>query len=485
MKIHRPITRRDLLRGGAALSAYAALGCSTPSSPSDAGSDVGNDAAIPDTGWDAFAPSAPAGMPGNRPRPDLPEGAETMPQIQHIVVVMMENHSFDNYFGMLDPSVGFTLDATGAPTAACPDGTGHHVHAFRMPNACQANSEPSQAWDASHISYANGNNDGFVLASGPVAMGYWTSADIPFYYSLARNFTLASRWFSSTLCQTYPNRRFLLAATAAGITTTDGSSLGAPTPAGGTICDKLSAFGISWKDYASDVPGVAIIPSIVRDHRANAIHTIAQFMSDCAAGTLPSVAFVDPPFSAPGSEENPQDIRGGERFVSQVVNAVMQSPAWPSTVLLWLYDEHGGYYDHVPPPSAIAPDDIAPMVPAGAQPGGYDRYGFRVPAVIVSPFAKPGFVSSTVRDHTAVLRFIETKWNLGALTRRDAAADDLSDCLDLANPRLLVPPMLAAPALADPSAPTCTPGMPGTIPPPGSVTWTKTGRAIRAAWGYG
>ena len=194
---------------------------------------------------------------------------------------------------------------------------------------------------------------------------------------------------------------------------------------------------------------------------------------------------MDPPFSADGSEENPQDVRIGERFVSQVVNALTSGPGWAHTALIWLYDEHGGYYDHVPPPAAIPPDDIPPMLPMGSQPGAYDRYGFRVPAVIVSPFAKPGFVSNTVRDHTAVLRFIETKWNLGALTRRDAMADDLSDCFDFTMPRLLTPPMLAAPALANPMAAMCTPGMPGTIPPPSAVIvganerrYTPMGRAL-------
>src|SRR5262245_3032058 len=195
MKTRYSITRRDFLRGAAALSAYAALdGCGSGSgSPID--------------------PGPPPGMPGSRPFRDLPEGTDTLPQIAHIIVVMMENHSFDNYFGMLDPSVGFVLDASGQPTASCPDGTGHRIRAVRMPSTCQLGGAPYQSWDASHTAYADGRNGGFVLASGPVAMGYWTEQDLPFYYSLARNCTLSSRWFGSTLCQTYPNRRFLLAAT--------------------------------------------------------------------------------------------------------------------------------------------------------------------------------------------------------------------------------------------------------------------------------
>jgi len=440
------IGRRALLRGGAALSAYAALGgCPT-----------------------SVDPGPEPGHVGNRPYRDLPEGTDTIPEIEHIVVLMMENHSFDNYFGMLDPSVGFTLDASARPTASCPDGMGHHIRAFHMPSACQLESQPSQAWDASHASYAEGRNDGFVLASGPVAMGYWDSSDIPFYYSLARNFTLASRWFASTLAQTYPNRRFLFAGTAAGIIDTTPASIAISPPPNGTIFERLDAHGITWRDYASDLPSVALLPSI-HPNRSR-MGTIASFMADAAAGTLPSVSLVDPPFVATGSEENPQDIRIGERFASQIVQAVMNGRGWARTMLVWLYDEGGGYYDHVPPPDAIPPDDILPMVPSGEAPGAYDRYGFRVPAVIVSPYAKPGFVSDVARDHTSVLRFIERKWNLGALTLRDAHADDLSDCLDLESPpRLLTPPTLAPPALAASTPPACTPGSPGTIPPPDAV----------------
>src|SRR5262249_39367909 len=158
---------------------------------------------------------------------------------------------------------------------------------------------------------------------------------------LARNFTLSSRWFASTLCQTYPNRRFLMAATAAGIVSTDFAALNAPPPPNGTIFDRLDAHRITWLNYASDVPPIALISSLL--NRSANQSTIARFLADAAAGTLPAVSFVDPPFAADGSEENPQDIRIGERFVSQIVNAVMSGPGWPKTLLVWLYDEHGGY----------------------------------------------------------------------------------------------------------------------------------------------
>jgi phospholipase C len=152
-----------------------------------------------------------------------------------------------------------------------------------------------------------------------------------------------------------------------------------------------------------------------------------------------------------------------------IVNAVMSGPGWPGTMLIWLYDEGGGYYDHVPPPRAVRPDDIPPQITSPPdEPGGYDRYGFRVPAVIVSPYARPHYVSHHVHDHTSILKLIETKWNLPALTFRDANASNLLDSLDLHHhpPAFLEPPELPGPGAA-PSG--CVPGEPGPIPPPDAV----------------
>jgi phospholipase C len=199
-----------------------------------------------------------------------------------------------------------------------------------------------------------------------------------------------------------------------------------------------------------------------------------RFYKDAAAGRLPGVALVDPGFVNGESEENPADIRLGERFAAQVVNAVTTGKAWETTLLVWLYDEHGGYYDHVVPPRAIAPDAIAPRLPHGSTPGAYDQYGFRVPAVIVSPYARRNYVSRVVHDHTSVLKLIETKWNLPALTFRDANADDLLDALDLSGrPAFAEPPELPEPALGlkgpDP-APECGGVGAGRIPPPAART---------------
>ncbi|MGH7868169.1 MAG: alkaline phosphatase family protein, partial [Candidatus Dormibacteraceae bacterium] len=273
--------------------------------------------------------------------------------------------------------------------------------------------------------------------------------------------------FCSAPCQTYPNRRFLMAGTAYGDITTDNSTITLTPPPNGTIFDQLSKYGISWKNYFTDLPQTAIIPSIVETYPTN-ISPIAQFFADCTAGTLPSVSFVDPEFGvlsdigAPlvgvvgvnqvgvefsqigGDEEAPQDLTYGENWAYLVVNAVLTSPAWARTLLVYTFDEHGGYYDHVPPPAAIAPDDIAPNLTSTDVAGGYDLYGPRVPAIVASPHSKRG-VTNVVHDHTSILSTIEAKWNLPALTLRDANATTVLDFLDLQKRPFLDPPTLAKP----------------------------------------
>ena len=147
-------------------------------------------------------------------------GRDTLPLIRHIVVLMMENHSYDNKLGMLKrPGAdGFTLGKNGKPTATNPYKNGKIQHAFRMPTTCQLSGQPAQDWLDSHIQYDHGKLDGFVESgSGPVSMGYWQKQDQPFYYSLASTFPIADRYFCSVLGQTFPNRRYLMAATSLGM----------------------------------------------------------------------------------------------------------------------------------------------------------------------------------------------------------------------------------------------------------------------------
>ena len=248
------------------------------------------------------------------------------------------------------------------------------------------------------------------------------------------------------------------------------------SPPNGTIFDRLDAHGISWHDYFTDLPGTVVIPAIIGKHLTH-LRTIGKFYEDCAAGTLPGVSFVDPEAGLlayagtllaklpvlgtigaklethGGDEEDPQDMRHGEVWAHRVVEAVLGSPAWPRTLLVYTYDEHGGYYDHVPPADAIAPDSIPPKLSSTDVPGGYDIYGPRVPAVVASPYSKPNAATNVVHDHTSVLATIEAKWNLPALTYRDANAATVMDFLDPDEASLLTPPTIQGPSDTGPPAP--------------------------------
>ena len=461
-------SRRTLL--GGALAGAAAVGLAACSSSSDSSSST--TAAAPTT-----LPRTKVLQPGQLPNPDAPAGSDQLPQIKNIIVVMMENHSYDNVLGMQrGRGEGFTLDSAGKPTAVNPWPTGSSipppapgksVRAFPMPNPCQPEGEPYNTWNAFWASYADGANDGFVGSqSGPVAMGYLAPEVMPFTNSLAHTFPVCDRFFCSVGAQTYPNRRFLMAGTSLGLLT---DVFPAAAPPNGTIFQALDAHDISWKNYYASLPS-ALIWSYQASLPGFSSHLtkIDQFYADAAAGTLPSVSMVDPDFDS-NSEEDPQDVQYGDQFLAKVIDAVMASPQWPHTLLLWCYDESGGYYDHVPPPSAAVPDDVPPDLAPGDTPGTFDRYGFRVPAGIVSPYARKDYVSRVVHDHTSFLKLVETKWNLPVLTHRDGAADDLLDSVDLhAAPAFLTPPKLAAGA--DPAGLAgCLSTGPGTIPPASAV----------------
>ncbi|MFN8175778.1 MAG: alkaline phosphatase family protein [Solirubrobacteraceae bacterium] len=428
-----PITRRAALRGGAAAAAALAGSGALPA-------------------WARpVAELSRLRRPGSRPFPRRREGSETMPQIEHVVILMMENHSFDNLLGMLPRRArsrrgldGFRFDRGGRPRNFNRDSAGRRVTASRAPSPCQLSGEPGQDWNRSHISWDRGRNDGFVRASGPVAMWYWDERDLPVTYSLAARFPVGERYFQSCLAQTYPNRRFLFAATASGTTATLNSELGRYPPPNGTIFDRLDRHRISWRNYYQQVPSTLIIPQILRGgstRYGKNIVKIEHFFADARAGRLPAVTLIDPDYQTT-SEENPQDVQVGERFVHDVVAALMRSPNWSRTALFLTYDEHGGYYDHVPPPRAIPPDSTRPRLAPGDIPGTYDRYGFRVPMIVVSPWSRANYVSRHVQDHTSILAFIERKWNLPAMTWRDANAHPMTDYFDFRRPAFRTPPRL-------------------------------------------
>jgi len=447
----RPITRRKLLRYGGV--AAAGLASADPLLRA------------------ASALARPVRRPDSLPDPKVPAGTvDASMQFDHIVVVMMENHSFDNLLGALHRSGqpkahGLKINGKGIARNSNPNAAGEAVHSFPFTTTAQG-SGVSQSWNATHQQIDGGRMDGFVRSTESTQpMGYWTEEQLPFAYSFARTFTIANNWFCSAPCQTYPNRRFLMAGTAYGNISTDFESIfSSPPPPNGTIFDRLHAYGIEWKNYFTDLPATGIIRSTVEKYPAN-IRPYAEFVLDCKAGTLPAVSFVDPEFGVlgevggplsklpglealgakigetGGDQENPQDMSYGEYWAYQTVKAVLESPAWPRTLLVYTYDEHGGYYDHVPPPAAIAPDSIPPELKPGDVPGGYDIYGPRVPGIVASPYSKPNGVTNVVHDHTSVLATIEKKWNLPALTYRDANARTVEDFLDFGSAAYLEPPV--------------------------------------------
>jgi phospholipase C len=425
---------------------------------------------------------------GSLPFPNMPVGtANAEMPFDHVVVVMMENHSFDNLLGDLSrtrPEVdGLDFNAAGEATNTNPSVAGgpSDVQNQALQNTAQAKNI-SQSWRATREQLDGDEMDGFVKSEKGQreAMSYYPPTVLPFAYSLAGTYTVADHWFSSLPGPTYPNRRFLLAGTAFGGTTSaPGELLSAllKPPANGTICDLLSRHNISWADYSRDIPMTLVLPRTLIEHFHHH-HRYARFLADCKAGTLPQVSFVDPKIGTlsaignavgeipeevklfldrldPGeTEEDPDDMYYGERWAHDTVEAVVRSPAWPRTLLIYTYDEHGGYFDHEPPPPAIEPDGIEPVLPAGEPAGRYDRYGVRVPAVIVSPYSRAGGVSKEIYDHTSILATIEHKWNLPALTARDANANTIMDALDTTQQPRLNPPRLDSPSEHGPSGPT-------------------------------
>jgi phospholipase C len=407
--------------------------------------------------------------PDSLPFPHLPAGAQTIHKIHHTVVLMMENHSFDNLLGRVPYEVHGRRDVDGLtfrhghPRDFNRDATGKRHFAARAGSPCQLQHVPTQAWNASHESYDAGRNDGFVRASGPVAMWYWDRHTLPFTYSLAEHYPIGQRYFCSVLAQTYPNRRFFFTGTASGTIATDNTTFTTPA-ANGTIFDRLDAHQIDWAIYYQNLPSAAIVPGALTAARSARVRTFDRFAADVAAGRLPKFTFIDPQYSTT-SEENPQDIQVGEQFIAQVVHTLTHAPTWRHTALFITWDEHGGYYDHVPPPRAIKPDSIPPMLAPGDAPGSYNRYGFRVPLFVVSPWARPAYASSVVQDHTSMTAFIERQWNLPAMTFRDANANPMLDYFDFRRPAFANPPHLAAapplgPGLARCQAEGLTPPLP-------------------------
>ena len=502
-------------------------------------------------------------------------------KVKHIIIAMQENHSFDNYFGVLPYAVGtpYERGPCAPDNHACIDGLscerdagayrcrnfnrdddGSKVFAFHSTDYC-VQTDLNHEWDGTHmeINFAHPNaprrlsrNNGFVRvndatnqpenrgesATEDETMSFYNEDDLGFYYDLAQTFAISDRHFSSVLGPTFPNRAYLLAATSFGHLTSNEQlpSPAQPTsfyqPITGTIFDLLDMQGVSWVNYfyagpqgaafrnflqepqhfrLFDKAVLAQLPQDVREAYSHVFGSVNSFVEDAAAGTLPAVAFIDAAsgvFStAIENDEHPgSNIRAGQAFIAQVVHAVRTSPNWGHSILFITHDEHGGFYDHVPPPAAPqggarTPDGIEPgqcadasnppiseklgqglnctesqMIeaqfcpdfnatgPFPAHCATFNQLGVRVPFIAVSPFAKPHYVSHHVSDHTSFLALIERRFlrddegQTPHLTARDAHAYTLEDLFnfdDSPSRDAQVHPSLAVPA--SPSDPGCSP----------------------------
>jgi phospholipase C len=396
------ITRRQVLSGAGAAAGAAALG------------------ALASPAW-----SAPAGATG-LPTPDRSG-------IDHVVVVMMENRSFDHFLGWVPGARGQQSGLTYTDRYGIPHRT-HHLTDFQ---GC-GHPDPDHSYEGGRVQYNDGKCDGWLRSgeNDEFAIGYYTDADQAFYGRAARDWTVCDSYFSAVLAETYPNRFYQHAAQT---DRTHNSTSIATMP---TIWDRLSDAGVPARYYFNDVPFLALWGT----KYAGVSSPFTRFQADAAAGSLPAVSFVDPQFTdestGTSADDHPHsDIRAGQHFLDTVYDTLVSSPNWARTVLVINYDEWGGFYDHVAP--TTAPD---------ARPDCTLR-GFRVPCLVISPMARRGYVAHDTYDHTSVLKMIEWRWSLPPLTPRDAAARNLAEVLDFSvhdttAPRYDVPPVVGRPCAA-------------------------------------
>ena len=444
-----------------------------------------------DTGGNGTSGSAPA----FRSILDSPAGEAP---VDTIVVVMMENRSFDHYLGWLATDDrflesgrsryggDFAVDGQLDQTYAAPDGadvsTTHwlSVEGESDPWRGCGHPDPGHSWTAGRVQRDRG-----FLAEGSgndrYAIGYYLQDDLPFTSRLATRFTTFDQWHCSVLAPTYPNREYLLSGQSGGH-----KDNYLPLGEGGftwpTIWDRLAAANVPARYYYVDLPVPILWSTGVQ---ASGATTIDNYFDDAAAGELPNVVFVDPAFIGAGrTDDHPHaDIRAGQRFLRDVFQAFAESSHWERGAFVVTYDEWGGFFDHVSPP------EFADDSTSDNDDDNFAQAGFRVPSLIASPYARPGYVDHTVMEHTSVLRFLEWRF-LGApatgpggnddtwyLTERDRNAYNLGAALGLEEPD----PEVDVDVELDPPTPDCAPGEEGYegnaqpaayVPPPGD-SWTE------------
>jgi phospholipase C len=391
--------RRDALKKLGEIGAVAGAAALLPGCGGGNGDTRTPDAAVP-------APDAP--VPDARP---APVGITTY------VYMMMENRSYDHFFGarsMLEgkPGDGPSEDAFNK------DKDGDQIKLWPATKDTLCDLDPPHGWDAAHLQWNNGMNDGFVTEhqkdhpGGIEPMQYITRTDVPVTYALADQYATADRWFCSVMGPTWPNRFYWHTGTSGGLQSNIMPPNGIDWP---SIYHRLDAKGIDWGYYYGNVPLVATFKGLDVKH----IHRFSQFLSDAAAGTLPPVVYIDPAYND-NDDHPPVHPINGQELISAVYKALAASPQWQNCMLVITYDENGGFYDHVSPPKTV--DDLAAM--------GFDQMGFRVPTLVAGPYVKEGHLSSVVYDHCSALRHLEKAFDLEPLNQRTIAANDLSDFID-------------------------------------------------------
>ncbi|MFL5829823.1 MAG: phospholipase C [Solirubrobacteraceae bacterium] len=411
-------------------------------------------------------------------------GCGKLTDIDHVVILVQENRSFDHYFGsyrgvtgFADPSALPLSDGSGLNVFAQPGYPGgfdgDHLYPFHLDSYAngECTNDIDHSWGPQHTYWDSGKMDGFVTGhlaadgatNGPLTMGYYTRRDLDFYYALADAFTLCDHYHCSVIGPTDPNRLYTVSATLDPAGTAGGPILSTSasrverfgTLTWTTMPEQLQARGISWKVYGNPDGnfGDNVLPYF-KQYQTNP--TLAAkaltptypgtFQADVAAGTLPAVSWVLAPLIA--SEHPPAPEIFGESVAANVLNTLVSSPGvWKKTALFITHDETGGFFDHVPPPTAPAgtPGEYLTVNPLPADAAGVAGpigLGFRVPLLVVSPFARGGFVSQDTFDHTSLLRFIETRFgaevpNLTAWRR--SVVGDLTSAFNFAKVDRSVP----------------------------------------------
>jgi len=335
-----------------------------------------------------------AALAAGKPQPQ-PAGTP----LKHVIISCQENRSFDHYYGYA-PQVqraGF-----GPPPGyAQPDGAGGLIRPYEFTSL--STPDIGHSWTAVHDEWNGGAMDGFYTTDGIWAMGYYTAAELPFYYSLFDEFTLCGNYFCSLLGPTWPNRFYFAAGTSGGITTNGLWGYGIfDYP---IILDLLDAAGVSWKVYNINWDSVpfgntdnvfTFWKRYAHDNRT--LGTRGGYFSDLKHGRLPQVSWIIPSFARGWDEHPPADVSVGMDIQEDLITALRESSAWESSAFLLTYDEHGGYFDHVAPPQLDA-----------------FGLGVRVPMWVVSPYAKPGHIEGAVYEHTSTLKFLERLFGLPTL----------------------------------------------------------------------